>query len=147
MVKPFTQADIFPAIEVALKNYAKEVRPLELPEQNWADGDELLINQFIFVKDNLSFKKIIIAEIRYIQAFKNYIELHCQGQRIVIRSTLQRFALVLPQKIFVQVHRSFVVNIRFIEEINPNDVTVGTDKIPLSKSHKDDFIKKFNFFI
>ena len=147
LVKPFSQADIFAAIEVALKNYAKEVRPLELPEQNWADAGELLINQFIFIKDNSSFKKITIADIRYIQAFKNYIELNMNGQRIVIRSTLQRFAHILPQKYFIQIHRSFVVNVRFVEEINPDSVTVGTEKIPLSKSHKDDFIKKFNFFI
>jgi DNA-binding LytR/AlgR family response regulator len=147
LVKPFTQADIFAAIEVALKNYAKEQRPLELPEQNWADGGELLINQFIFIKDNNSFKKIVIADIRYIQAFKNYIELNMQEQRFVIRSTLQRFTHILPQKHFVQVHRSFVVNIQFVEEINQNDVTIGANKIPLSKSQKDDFIKKFNFFI
>jgi DNA-binding LytR/AlgR family response regulator len=147
LVKPFSQADIFAAIEVALKNYAKEVRPLELPEQNWADGDELLINQFIFVKDNNSFKKIVIADIRYIQAYKNYIELHLQSQRIVIRSTLQRFTNILPQKFFVLIHRSFVVNVKFVDEINPDSVTIGNEKIPLSKGHKDDFVKKFNFFI
>lgn len=147
LVKPFTQPDIFAAIEVALKNYAKELRPLELPEQNWADGGELLINQFIFVKDNLSFKKITIADIRYIQAFKNYIELHLNDQRIVIRSTLQRFTQILPQKYFVQIHRSFVVNIRFVDEISPNNINVGTNSIPLSKGYKDEFVNKFNFFV
>jgi DNA-binding LytR/AlgR family response regulator len=120
---------------------------LELPEQNWADGGELLINQFIFVKDNNNFKKIVIADIRYIQAYKNYIELHLQSQSIVIRSTLQKFANILPQKKFALIHRSFVVNTRFVDEINPDSVTIGAKKIPLSKSHKDDFVRKFNFFI
>jgi DNA-binding LytR/AlgR family response regulator len=147
LVKPFTQADVFAGIEIALKNYAKELRPLELPEQNWADGGELLIHQAIFVKDNLNYKKIALADIRYIQAFKNYIELHLNEQRIVIRSTLQKIAQILPQKYFVQVHRSFVVNIRFVDEINPNGVSIGADAIPLSKGYKDDFVTKFNFFV
>lgn len=147
LVKPFSKADIFTAIEIALKNYAKEVRPLDIPEPNWADGSELLINQFIFVKDNLTFKKIVISEISYIQAYKNYIELHLQGQRVVIRSTLQKFTSILPQKYFLQVHRSFVVNIRFVDEISPNQINIGDQSIPLSKSYKDEFIKKFNFFL
>lgn len=147
LVKPFTQPDIFGAIEVALKNFAKEQSPLELPEQNWADAGELLINQAIFVKDNLNYKKIAIADIRYIQAFKNYIELHLHDQRVVIRSSLQRFMSVLPQKFFVQVHRSFVVNIRFVDEITPIGVSVDKHTIPLSKGPKDDFVKKFNFFV
>jgi DNA-binding LytR/AlgR family response regulator len=147
LIKPFAQADIFAAIEVALKNYAREHNTSELPEQNWEDGGELLINQSIFVKDNNRFKKIVIADIRYVQAYKNYIELNMQGQKIVIRSTLQKFFNKLPQKNFALIHRSFVVNGRFVDEINPDSVMIGTDEIPLSKSHKDDFIKKFNFFI
>lgn len=147
LVKPFSQGDIFSAVEIALKNYSKELRPLELPEQNWADGGELLINHFIFVKDNLTFKKIVIADIRFIQAFKNYIELNLQDQRIVIRSTLQRFSQILPQKTFIQIHRSFIVNVLFVDEINPATITIGTHSLPLSKSHRDEFVNKFNFFV
>jgi DNA-binding LytR/AlgR family response regulator len=147
LVKPFTQADVFAGIEIALKNYAKELSPLELPEQNWADGGELLIHQAIFVKDNLNYKKIALADIRYIQAFKNYIELHLHTQSVVIRSTLQRFTSILPQKYFVQVHRSFIVNVKFVEEITPTTIIIGTEAVPLSKNYKDDFVTKFNFFI
>ncbi len=147
LVKPFTQADVFTAIEVALKNFAREVRPLNLPEQNWADGAELLINQFIFIKDNQTFRKIVIADIHFVQAHKNYIELHFSNHRAVIRSTLQRFSKVLPQTHFVQTHRSFLVNMRFIDEINAQTLKVGEQTVPLSKANRDDFLKKINFFI
>jgi DNA-binding LytR/AlgR family response regulator len=147
LVKPFSQADIFTAIEVALKNFSKEVRPIELPEQDWAEAGELLINQTIFVKDNLAFKKIALADIRYIQAYKNYIELHMGEQQITIRSTLQRFSTILPQRFFAQIHRSFVINVRFVETIASTHVLVGKDEVPLSKNYRDDFVKKFNFFV
>ncbi|MBL7818327.1 MAG: response regulator [Saprospiraceae bacterium] len=147
LVKPFSQADIFTTIEVALKNYAKETYPLQLPEQNWTEGGELLINQSIFIKDQLSYKKIDIADIRYIQAYKNYLEIHLSNQRVVIRATLQRFTGVLPHQYFVQVHRSFVVNVQYVEVINPDNVVIEGQKVPLSKQNKDEFIKKFNFFV
>jgi DNA-binding LytR/AlgR family response regulator len=147
LVKPFKQADIYSAIEVALKNYAKESNPLELSAENLENPSELLINQSIFVKTDLAYKKIILADIRYIQSFGNYIEIHFQTQKIVIRSTLQRFINILPKKHFVQVHRSFVVNIQSVEEINANFIKIGTNSIPLSKSHKEEFVNKLNFFM
>ena len=146
LVKPFNKADIFTAIEIALKNYAYEKTPLVIPEQN-ADGSlELLINQFIFVKDNMVFKKIATDDIQFVQAYKNYIELSLKGQRIVIRSTLQRFLHLLPNTVFFHVHRSFVVNAKYVEAIGSDFIMIGETKIPMSKSHKDDFLKKFNFF-
>lgn len=147
LVKPFTQADVFSAIEVALKNYAKEVHPIDLPEQNWAEGGELLINQFIFIRDNLTFKKIRIADIQYIQSFKNYLELYVKSQRVLIRSTLQKFMSILPHEYFVQVHRSFVVNVKFVDEISPTSISVDSSTIPLSKNYRDEFVRRFNFFV
>lgn len=148
LVKPFTQADVFSAIEVALKNYAKEVHPFELPEQIWAEGGELLINQYIFVKDNFTFRKVKIADVQFVQAFKNYLELHVQNHApVLIRSTLQKFSEILPHDYFVQVNRSFVANVRFVEEITPTSILVGTRAIPLSKNYREAFVKRFNFFV
>lgn len=147
LVKPFTRADIFSAIEVALTNYAKEIAPLDIPEQSWTEGAPLLIHQSIFVRDAVSYRKINLRDIRYIQAFKNYLELHVHTKRILVRSTLQKLTTVLPQSHFVQIHRSFMVNIRFVEEIGAAYVSVGDDKLPLSKNYKDDFVTKFNFFV
>lgn len=147
LVKPFTQADIFVAIEVALQNYAKELKPFPIPAQNWTNGNELLIHQSIFVKDEVGFKKVVIAEIRYVQAFKNYTEINVGNEKIIIRSTFQKFIAILPQEDFVQIHRSFVVNAKYVEGITLNEVIIGGEKIPLSKTYKEDFIHKFNFFI
>ncbi len=147
LVKPFSQADVFTAIEIALKNFAKQVRPLELPEQNWSDGSELLIHPFIFIKDNQTFRKIVIADIHCVQAYKNYIELHLSNHRMVIRSSLQRFSKILPTAYFVQVHRSFIVNMRFVDEITPNNLIMGEQTVPLSKTHRDEFLKKIKFFV
>lgn len=147
LVKPFTQADLFSSIEVALKNYAKEARSIDLPDQSWLEGGELMIHQSIFIRDHASFKRIELAQIRYIQAYKNYIELNVPQQKITVRATLQKFITILPQNYFIQVHRSFVVNTKYVDEITTHHVRLGEDILPLSKSHKEEFISKFNFFV
>lgn len=146
LVKPFTQADIFTSIEVALKNYSEQIEELKLPESHSSIHTEVLINDAIFVKDNLVFQKILLNEIMYIQAFKNYLELHLAGTRHVIRSTLSDFMKVLPSTHFIQTHRSFVVNVAYIEKIGGDFVMAGSVNVPVSRGFKDELLKRMKFY-
>lgn len=145
LVKPFSQVDVFSAIEVALKNYAKNHQKND--RTPWTDGEEMLLRETIFVRDNNCYKKIKIADIQYIEAFKNYIELHFGHDRIVIRSSLQKFLSILSEKDFMQVHRSFIVNVKYVEEIHPNTVSIGKNTIPVSKNYREALNNKFSFFL
>lgn len=147
LVKPFIQADIFTSIEIALKNYAKEKGAYDLPKETTEETTELAIGDFLFVKDDYTFKKILIADIHFIQAYKNYIEISFANSRIILRSTLQKFSEVLPKKHFVQTHRSFIINLNFINNINVDMIVVGDKEVPLSKTYKEDFIKKIRLFM
>lgn len=145
LVKPFTQADIFTAIEIALKNYEKEHEKMDLPEEFLLGEGELSIQDTIFVKENTAYKKILIRDIQYVQSFKNYIDVFMKTERIVLRSSLQGFLSSLPQVHFVQVHRSFIVNISYIDLVESDFILIGERKIPLSKSNRDDLFKKIRF--
>lgn len=146
LVKPFTKADIFTSIEVALKNYAEQMEELKLPESHASISTEVLINEAIYVKDNQIFQKIVIRDIRYVQSFNNYLELHLDGSRHLIRSTLSDFLKILPQAHFLQTHRSFVVNLDFVEKIGNNFVLVGSVNVPVSRNSKDELLKRVKFF-
>ena len=146
LVKPFTQADIFTSIEIALKNCAKEKGTYDLPKETNEETTELAIGDFIFVKDDYIFKKILIADIHFIQAYKNYLEISFANARIVFRSTLQKISEVLPKKHFMQTHRSFIVNINFIDSVNADMIVMGNKEVPLSKTYKEEFSKKMRFF-
>lgn len=146
LVKPFTKADIFTSIEVALKNYAEQVEELKLPKSHNSISTEVLINDAIFVKDNLIFQKIVIREIMYVQAFKNYLELHLAGNRHVIRSTLTDFQKILPKEYFVQTHRSYVVNLEFVQKIGGDFVLAGSVNVPISRGYKEEILRRLKFF-
>jgi hypothetical protein len=51
----------------------------------------LSINQALFVKDNHLFKEIELSQIRYIHAYKNYLELQMEREKGIIRSNLFKF--------------------------------------------------------
>lgn len=144
LIKPFNKDDIFAAISVALRNYAHQIPPSVTAPKNAEEDTELLINQAIFVKEGLIFKKIVIANILYIEAYKNYLELHLASQKVVVRSTLQKFYELLPPNDFVQIHRSFIVNVNYVEAIKVDSILISLTELPLSKNYRDIFLHKLH---
>ena len=146
LVKPFTQADLYTAIELALLKHSQHQEQLQLPESHTRVKKELLINDSIFVKDDITYRKIPLRDICYVEAFKNYLELQLKDNRHVIRSTLKDFLDVLPQDYFIQTHRSFVVNLEKVMEIGGNFLVVNDAKIPVSRGQKEEVLARLNFY-
>lgn len=146
LVKPFTQADLYTSIELALLTHAKHQEELQLPPSHAGVTAELLINDCIYVKEDLTYRKIPIADIHYVEAFKNYLELNVLDGRHVIRSTMKDFIAILPADHFLQTHRSFVVNIKKIDEIGGNFLQIGETKVPISRNHKNEVLNRLNFY-
>jgi DNA-binding LytR/AlgR family response regulator len=143
LVKPVKKIDIYTAIEVAIKNYTKYVPSKN--NENSIEEDELMpIENHLFIKINSNYKKIIFSEILYFESFKNYIELHLQNEKIIVRNTLQKFLELLPQNNFIQVHRSFVVNKKYISEIKTNSIIILETEIPIGKKNKENLLNSLN---
>lgn len=62
---------------------------------------------------------IAAADIEWLQAQGNYVGLHVNGHDYLLRSTLTDFLQQLDPARFVRVHRSYVVNLDRIAEIEP----------------------------
>lgn len=141
LIKPFRKVDLFSAIEVALANHALNSADHMLPDTA-LDFGILNEKESVFIKvSSHTFKKIYFREIKYIQAFKNYLELNLLDGKEVIRYTLKGFLEIVPEKDFTKVHRSFIVNHKFIKEINDLGLLVDNQIIPLSTAYID-LIKK-----
>ncbi len=147
LVKPFATADIYAAIEMALTNFSKNA-PAIIPYPNdETPVNELVINETIFVKEGTTFKKIQIKDILFIKAFKNYLELQFPNNKTaIIRYTLQNFIAMLPSKYFMQTHRSYVVNIDKIEQIEHNTIRILPHSIPISTTFKKSVMEQWKFF-
>ncbi len=132
LVKPFSKPSVYTAIEVALKNFAQKSNE---------NTDNLILNQSVFIKEDRIYKKLHLADIQYIEAFKNYLELQLNEGRHIIRSTLKDFLNELPETYFLQTHRSFVVNKNFVEKVGSSFVEIKSKQIPLTKRFRETFLK------
>jgi len=83
-------------------------------------------------------------EIEWIQAWGNYVNLHVRGHDYPLRSTMAAIEQRIDPKQFVRVHRSYIVNLSFIVEIEPLDSGDAKAKlrdgqtVPVSRRYRDE---------
>ncbi len=147
LVKPFVEQDLHAAIELAINTYtSKQLLPVPTPETN-KQPQKLLITDSIFVKDDLVFRRVPIAEIQFVQSYRNYLELTIgQGKKHVLRSTLKDFMAQLPSEVFIQTHRSYAVNLKRVNRIGGNFVGVDDYEVPMSREVRQEVVRMLNLY-
>ena len=74
-------------------------------------------------------------------AFGDYIKVITDTESHLVLSTMKSFKDDLPLDQFVRVHKSFIVNLQKIEKFNSKFIEIGTTKIPLSRTKKEELEK------
>ncbi len=124
IVKPFKNEDLIVAIELALFNSFENLTPdLDSPE--------------IIVKEGRSVVRLICDEIVWLESDSNYVVIHLSNvKRRVIRITLTELVQQLPQQYFIRIHKSFVINKKFVSEIKTNCVVVRGNEVPIGRAYQ-----------
>jgi len=147
ILKPFTKTDISAAIKLAMQNYAQDKSADSLESgANDQNPEPFKVSNTIFIRDKHIFKKLVINEITMLKSDGHYVEIFTTKNKYLVRTKLNDFSGVLPETMFVKVHRSYVVNINNIDEFGPTFVNVNNIEIPLSTSHRDDLYKRLKTF-
>jgi len=92
--------------------------------------------EFIFVKSNLKKRKVVLNDIKWIEALGDYVKLVTNEGNIVILSTMKSFEKQLPGDKFLRIHKSYIVNLEKIEKFNSKIVQVAGTQVPLSRHKK-----------
>lgn len=94
-------------------------------------------NEFIFVKVGNTFKKIEIREIDYVFYADRYANLHFDNKNYPVNIPMKNLAESLPKE-FLQIHQSYIVNLRRVTQINIIDhqVEVAGKWMPVGGSFR-----------
>ena len=137
IVKPFTKEELYAAIEIAFHNFTGT--------QTAAKAEKRIASvprNFLFVKDGYVFRKVFFDELHYLESEANYVLLHLSSQKkIMVRSTISDFMDQLEPGRFIRIHRRFVVNSHFIEDVFPNELSLQGEKLPIGKSYRGEVLR------
>ncbi|MBQ0057902.1 MAG: response regulator transcription factor [Bacteroidales bacterium] len=97
---------------------------------------------YIMVKADYRLYKINHADLMYIEGQHEYVSFYTSGKRITALYSLKALEDVLPSDQFVRVHKSYIVSIRHIQEIEQMSVTVAGTKVPIGGNYREALLKK-----
>ena len=144
LIKPFTEDDIFAAIEIAMESFAQKNPNQAQPEENLPSEEKLaVLSDCVFIKHNSRYVKVPIYEITYILVQDKYLELNTtDNKKFVVRSSMESILNSFRPYNFIRVHRSYSINPLSLQEINGDVIVVNHVEIPIGRAFRDDLIKK-----
>lgn len=103
----------------------------------YRDRELEVMNDRIFVRHKGKMTKLLLEEIQYIEADRNYCHIVTSNGKYLVVSTLKVIDSELKSTYFMRVHRSYMVNVSKVDVVTDNHLEIGRKVIPLSKSYKD----------
>ena len=104
---------------------------------------ESIDDDFFFVKSERRYFKVNFDEILFVEGLKDYVIIQTNDQRIITKMTLKIIADILPQKKFLRINKSFIINTQKINSFDNNDVFIQSYEIAIGNSYRDTFFDEF----
>lgn len=99
----------------------------------------------IVLKDHDTNHNIPESQILFVKAEHVYLRVYLKNDKnIIIRNSLKWMMDQLSTSSFMQVHRSYVVNMKEVNEWNGNVLIIGGNSIPISRGRKKETLAFFN---
>jgi len=139
--KPFKQLDLQRAIELAICRMEDNE-----PGQETFDGNNevqhFILSDRIFVRYKEKMLKIMVSDILYIEADRNYSRIFTCSKEYLLSVTLKTIQEKISGNFFVRIHRSYIINITQIEEVADSYVSIAGKPIPMSDGLKEQLLNR-----
>lgn len=96
----------------------------------------------VFVKVDGRLIRLALSDIRWVEAQGDYMMVHTVNKRYLIHSTMKGLDAKLPDDQFVRVHRSHIVRIDQIKDIQDSTLVIDGKVIPIGGSYYDALIER-----
>ncbi len=139
LVKPYGVKEVNAAIQVAKASFDR----LKKAERANSSMSKIIDNS-LFLKVDNKLVKVKIEDILYVEAKGDYALFKTKAKGYIVHTTIKKVQDRLEAFNFQKVHRSFVVNISKIIDIEESNLLIDDKVIPISRANKDSLINRLN---
>jgi len=101
-------------------------------------------SQELFIKVDSRLVRLNIKDITAIEALADYVHIFAGKERYTVLSTMKAMEDKLPAKDFCRVHRSYIVRLDKIKEIDDHTVVMENQNVPVSRNLKEQLLSALN---
>ena len=136
LLKPLDVNRLKKSVEKAHK------KNIEKPLEKIASPTEVKNDFYINIDRRLI--KIDLPSIYLVEAKGDYINIKTEEKNYIVHSTLKKIEEKLPDTLFLKVHRSYIINLKKIIDIEDNSVLIKKDVVPVSRSKRPELMKRLD---
>jgi len=115
---------------------AKEYLALKRPTKEKKEVD------YFFIKCGSKFEKILFDDVLYAEALENYVKIFTHSKMYISYLTFKSVEEYLSSEKFIRVHKSYIVSLSKIENLDNETITIGSHEIPLSRNYRAEVMEK-----
>lgn len=98
----------------------------------------------LYIKKDSRLIRVDAKDIVYIEALSDYVNIFTTKEKFTLLSTMKSIESRLPQNDFSRIHRSYIIRLDRIKEIEDETISLGEKNFPISRTYRGDFFKKLN---
>lgn len=141
--KPFKKLDLQHAVDLTMERLNRNSGDIQ--------KEETCISPFvqsdsIYVRRNEKMIKILIKDIYYFEADRNYCKIYAKNKECLLVMTLKEINDRLPPEHFLRIHRSFIINLSHVDEVAGTHIVIGKKAVPLSKTLRKELMDRLQTF-
>lgn len=133
LVKPYKKEELFTSVEVALSNFISTEQA----------AVKEVFKDTLFIKEQHTYLKLRHSDIAWFKAEGNYTTIFTTKRKHLVRGKLKDLQAMLPP-FFFRLHKSYMVNLHFVEAVQPTCVLVNDDEVPLGKMYREQLMSQLN---
>ncbi|MDN5477931.1 MAG: LytTR family DNA-binding domain-containing protein [Chryseobacterium sp.] len=92
--------------------------------------------EHIFISSGKKQIKIVLHDIFYIESLREYIHIHTKAGTVTVKMPISRIEESLDPKLFIRIHKSYIISKTKIEVRSASMVQVNGKKLPIGRTYK-----------
>jgi two-component system LytT family response regulator len=140
LLKPLSYPRFLQAANKVLENINAQRATSEADAHSATSHDA----EFTFVKVDAKLVRVDFADVYYVEALGDYVHLVTNRSKLIVYSTMRAIEEKFPAQRFVRVHRSFIINIDFVQALEDNSLLINDKYIPIGQTYMRGLSQRLN---
>lgn len=129
---------------ITLPRFLKTVEKVERNIHHQSKSSSFSLSNEMYIKQDGKLIRVPYKEVLYFENIGDYIKVYTENAVYVIYGALKNIDAKLNYPAFVKVHRSYIINLEKIKDIEDNTLVIGNKVIPISRAHRPVLMKTIN---
>lgn len=122
--------------------YARFLKAIERLHRRTPEKEPETGSDHVFIKSDGRLVRLELSDVLFLQAERDYVLIQTGTAKHLIHGTMKSMEEKLPSGDFIRVHRSYIVRIDRIDDIQDGSVVMGRSVVPIGESYREQLLAR-----